>query len=136
VLSFLNCTKYPPSLDFLLMTLGPAAVAMAWLERVRFSDANPLIVFGRVPLFYFVVHLAVIHVLAILVGFFRYGWHGFLLLPAPSMGGPAQAFPADYGISLLAVYGMWIAVVVMLYPVCRWYAQLKQRRHDWWLSYL
>jgi uncharacterized membrane protein len=136
VLSFLNCTKYPPSLDFLLMTLGPALVAMAWLERVRFSDANPLIVFGRVPLFYFVVHLAVIHVLAILVGFFRYGWHGFLLLPAPSMGGPAQAFPADYGISLLAVYGMWIAVVVMLYPVCRWYAQLKQRRHDWWLSYL
>lgn len=136
VLSFLNCTKYPPSLDFLLMTLGPAMLALAWLERVRFSDANPLIVFGRVPLFYFVVHLAVIHVLAILVGFFRYGWHGFLLLPAPSMGGPAQSFPADYGISLLAVYGMWIAVVVMLYPVCRWYAQLKQRRHDWWLSYL
>ena len=136
VLSFLNCTKYPPSLDFLLMTLGPALVAMAWLERVRFSDANPLIVFGRVPLFYFVVNLAVIHVLAILVGFFRYGWHGFLLLPAPSMGGPAQAFPANYGISLLSVYWMWIAVVVMLYPVCRWYAQLKQRRHDWWLSYL
>lgn len=136
VLSFLNCTKYPPSLDFLLMTLGPALVALAWLERVRFSDANPLIVFGRVPLFYFVVHLAVIHALAILLGFLRYGWHGFLLLPAPSMGGPAKLFPPDYGVSLWVVYGVWAAVVVMLYPVCRWYAQLKQRRHDWWLSYL
>ena len=136
VLSFLNCTKYPPSFQFLLMTLGPAMIILACLERMRFSNTNPLIVFGRVPLFYFVVHLAVAHVLAILLGILRYGWAGFLLLPAPSMGSPAQLFPPNYGYSLPVVYAVYIAVVVMLYPVCRWYAGLKQRRHDWWLSYL
>ena len=136
VLSFLNCTKYPPSLQFLLMTLGLAMTILAWLERMRFSNTNPLIVFGRVPLFYFVVHLAVAHALAILLGLLRYGWAGFLLLPAPSMGSPAQLFPPNYGYSLPVVYAVYIVVVVMLYPVCRWYADLKQRRHDWWLSYL
>jgi uncharacterized membrane protein len=136
VLSFLNCTKYPPSLQFLLMTLGPALIVMALLERVRFSETNPLIIFGRVPFFYFAVHLAVAHVFAILLGVIRYGAHGFLLLPAPSMGSPANLFPPNYGYDLWVVYAVWTAVVAMLYPVCRWYAQLKQRRHDWWLSYL
>jgi uncharacterized membrane protein len=136
VLSFLNCTKYPPSLDFLLMTLGPAMIAMAWLERVRFSERNPLIVFGRVPFFYYVIHLAVIHAVAIALNFLRYGWTNFLLLPAPSMGSPAKLFPPDYGFSLWVVYGVWIGVVVMLYPVCRWYAGLKSRRREWWLSYV
>jgi uncharacterized membrane protein len=136
LLSFLNCTKYPPSLQFLLMTLGPALIVMALLERVRFSDTNPLIVFGRVPFFYFALHLAVAHVFAILLGVMRYGPKGFLLLPAPSMGSPANLFPPNYGYDLWAVYAVWIAVVVMLYPACRWYAGLKQRRRDWWLSYL
>jgi uncharacterized membrane protein len=135
-LSFLNCTKYPPSLDFLLMTMGPAFLVMAWLERVRFSENNPLIVFGRVPFFYYVVHLGVAHVLAIGLGWMRYGWQSFLLLPPPSMGSPAKLFPADYGYSLWVVYAVWVAVVVILYPMCRWYAGLKQRRRDWWLSYL
>src|SRR3954468_3143089 len=120
ILSFLNCTKYPPSLQFLLMTLGPAFILMALLERVRFSDNHPLIVFGRVPLFYFVAHLAVAHMFAILLGTTRYGWKSFLLLPAPSMGSPAELFPPNYGYDLWAVYAVWIAVVAMLYPVCRW----------------
>jgi len=136
MLSFLNCTKYPPSLAFLLMTLGPAFIAMAWLERVRLSANHAVIVFGRVPFFYYVVHLAVIHVLAIVMGFLRYGKASFLLLPAPSLGGPAEAFPANYGYDLWVVYVVWVAVIVMTYPMCRWFAQLKQRRHDWWLSYL
>jgi hypothetical protein len=136
VLSFLNCTKYPPSLLFLLMTLGPAMVAMAWLERRRFSDANPLMVFGRVPFFFFVVHFAVIHAVAIALGFVRYGSTGFLLIPPPSMGSMRQQFPADYGYDLWVVYAVWIGVLVTLYPLCRWFAQLKQRRRDWWLSYL
>ena len=136
MLSFLNCTKYPPSLQFLLMTLGPALILLALLERLRFSENHPLIVFGRVPLFYFVVHMAVAHLFAILLGTIRYGWKGFLLLPAPSMGSPAELFPPNYGYELWAVYAVWVAVVLMLYPVCRWYAGLKQRRHDWWLSYL
>jgi uncharacterized membrane protein len=136
LLSFLNCTKYPPSLLFLLMTLGPAFLAMAWLERVRLSSTNPLIVFGRVPFFFYVVHLAVARVLGIALNLFRYGWTTFLLLPPPSMGGPRQIFPAAYGFDLWVVYAVWIAVIVMLYPVCRWFAQLKQSRRDWWLSYL
>lgn len=92
-LSFLNCTKYPPSLGFLLMTLGPTLAAMAWLERAHLAPANPVIVFGRVPFFYFVLHLAVIHALAIFLGFIRYGRANFLFLPLPSMGGPRQLFP-------------------------------------------
>ena len=134
VLSFLNVTKYPPSLQFLVMTLGPALIVLALLERVHF--ANPLIVFGRVPFFYYLVHLAVAHMFAISLGVVRYGPRAFLLLPAPSMGSPANLFPANYGYDLWVVYAVWIAVVVVLYPVCRWYAELKQRRRDWWLSYL
>ena len=135
-LSFLNCTKYPPSLLFLLMTLGPAFIALACLERVQPSDSNPMLVFGRVPFFYFVLHLAVIHAIAILISLLRYGHSPFLFLPAPSMGGSREIFPADYGVSLLAVYVVWIAIVVMLYPLCNRFAQLKRNRRDWWLSYL
>jgi uncharacterized membrane protein len=136
ILSFLNCTKYPPSLLFLLMTLGPAMVAMAWLERRQLSAANPVMVFGRVPFFFFVVHLAVIHSLAIILGLLRYGRTSFLLIPPPSMGSMRQEFPAGYGYGLWVVYMVWIGVIAILYPVCRRFAQLKQRRRDWWLSYL
>jgi uncharacterized membrane protein len=136
VLSFLNCTKYPPSLDFLLMTLGPALMVMAWIDRVPFSPKNPLIVFGRVPFFYYVLHLAVIHAVAITMNFLRYGNANFLLIPSPSMGSPRNLFPGDFGFSLWVVYAVWVGVILLLYPVCRWYAELKQRRHDWWLSYL
>ena len=136
VASFLNTTKYPPSLDFLLMTLGPALLALVWLERVRLSSGNPLIVFGRVPFFYFLLHMAEAHALAIAMNFIRYGNTNFLFMPPPSMGGSPKMFPPDFGYSLWVVYAVWIGVVVTLYPVCRWYAQLKARRRDWWLSYL
>jgi uncharacterized membrane protein len=107
-LSFLRVNKYPPSLDFLLMTLGPALLLLAWLDRLNFSAANPLIVFGRVPLFYFVTHLYILHGLA-------------LFWPTPNLG---------------VVYLWWIGVVVLLYPLCLWFSRLKARRTDWWLSYL
>jgi uncharacterized membrane protein len=136
VLSFLNTTKYPPSLDFLLMTLGPALFAMAWLERFHFAPTNPLVVFGRVPFFYYVVHLALAHLIAIAMNFARYGWKHFLLLAPPSMGSPNDLFPPNYGYPLWTVYVVWIVVLVALYPVCLWFSRLKQRRHDWWLSYL
>lgn len=136
VLSFLNTTKYPPSLDFLLMTLGPAMIALALLERRRFSPDNPLIVFGRVPFFYYVLHLALAHLIAIAMNFVRYGRQPFLLLAPPSMGSPQKLFPPDYGYPLWVVYVVWIAMLLLLYPVCRWFARLKQRRRDWWLSYL
>ena len=136
VLSFFRCTKYPPSLDFLLMTLGPALLLMAMLDRLALTRSNPLIVFGRVPLFYFLVHLYVIHGLTIPFALLRYRRAGFLLTPSPSLGGPAGVYPADYGYPLWVVYLVWVGVVVLLYPVCRWFAGLKERRSDWWLSYI
>ena len=136
LLSFLNTTKYPPSLLFLLMTLGPGLIVLGLIERVRLSDANPFIVFGRVPFFYYALHLAVLHGLAILLNLCRYGRTNFLLLPPPTMGTPRDLFPANYGFSLWVVYAVWIVVLAILYPLCLWFSRLKQRRHDWWLSYL
>ena len=136
-LSFLNTSKYPPSLLFLLMTLGPALTALGFLERFNFSPNNPVIVFGRVPFFFFLFHFALAHLTAVVLGALRYGPQHFLLLPPPSIGGPRQLFPPDYGFSLPAVYLIWFTVVAVSYPVCRWYANLKQSRRDlWWLTYL
>ncbi len=136
VLSFLRCNKNPPSLDFLLMTLGPAIMLLSWFDRLQFEPSNPLIVFGRVPLFFFVVHFYVIHCLAFPLAWFRYGHVEFLLHPLPSLGGSAAQYPQHYGYALWFVYLLWIAVVAGLYPLCLWFARLKQRRSDWWLSYL
>jgi uncharacterized membrane protein len=136
VLSFLNVTKYPPSLDFLLMTLGPAMVVMAWLENFHFHFTNPLIVFGRVPFFYYGAHLLLAHLIAIGMNFVRYDAKPFLLIAPPSMGGASKLFPVGYGFPLWTVYAVWVVVLVLLYPACVWFARLKQRRHDWWLAYL
>jgi uncharacterized membrane protein len=133
VLSFLRCTKYPPSLDFLLMTLGPAILLLTCLDRFRFSKMNPLVVFGRVPLFYFLLHLFIAHALTIPFALLRYGKASLLFGPLPSLGGQ---FPPGYGYDLWVVYAVWLAVVVMMYPCCLWFARVKQRRQDWWLSYL
>lgn len=136
ILSFLRCNKYPPSLDFLLMTLGPGILILGWLDRLRFEKTNPLIVFGRVPLFYFIAHMLLAHLLTFPLAYLRYGDPSFLRLPPPSIGGDAKLFPPDYGWDLWVVYAMWIVVVVALYPVCRWFAGVKERRRSWWLSYL
>jgi uncharacterized membrane protein len=135
-LSFLNTTKYPPSLAFLLMTLGPALILLALVDGVRVGQRHPLLVFGRVPLFYFVLHIPLIHVMAIVLAWARYGAAPFLLMPPPTFGTPRTVFPPDYGWDLWVVYAMWALVVVTLYPVCLWFMRLKARRRDWWLSYL
>lgn len=138
VLSFFNCTKYPGSLDFLLMTLGPALLILAYFDQRTFKPTNPLIVFGRVPLFYFILHFYFIHALTVLAAFLRYGSTaaGFVFNPVPSMGSPRQLFPADFGYRLWVVYGIWILTLALLYPLCRWFAEVKATRRDWWLSYL
>lgn len=138
LLSFLNCTKYPASLDFLLMTLGPALVLLAYLDQRTFQFANPLIVFGRVPMFYFVLHFYLIHALVVIAAWLRYGISAnrFIFNPVPSMGGPQELFPANFGYSLWVVYAVWALTLVLLYPICRWFAEIKARRRDWWLSYL
>jgi uncharacterized membrane protein len=138
LLSFLNCTKYPASLDFLLMTLGPAILVLAYFDKLKFKDTNPVMVFGRVPMFYFVLHFYLIHALAVLAAFLRYGGSAatFIFSPPPSFGGPANLFPADFGYRLWVVYAVWILVLALLYPLCRWFAKVKATRRDWWLSYL
>jgi len=136
VMSFLRTNKYPPSLAYLLMTLGPAMLLLWWLDRLNLKPANSLMVFGRVPLFYFIGHLFAIHSLTIPLALARYGHAGFLLHPLPSMGGDAKLYPPGYGYDLWVVYVVWLVVVALMYPLCLWFARLKQRRNDWWLSYL
>jgi len=128
-LSFINVTKYPPSLLYLLMTLGPAIAALPALERLTGPAVRVLTVYGRVPLFYYVLHIYLIHALAI----------GAAYLAHPDVGAlftVAFAFPKDYGFGLPLVYVVWLVVVSSLYLPCRWFAGVKQRRHDPWLSYL
>ena len=138
VLSFLNTSKYPPSLLFLLMTLGPATLLLAYFDARNPSPSNPLVVFGRVPLFYFVLHFFLAHLAIVLLSFATYGGAAasFMFQPVPSMGGPRPAFPADFGYPLWAAYLVWAGVVIATYPLCRWFAGVKARRRDWWLSYL
>jgi uncharacterized membrane protein len=137
-LSFLNTTKYPPSLAFLLMTLGPGLLLLGVFERFSFARSNPLIVFGRVPLFYFVLHFYAAHAVAVMLALITYGsaaW-GFMFQPVPSMGGPAKAFPPDFGYDLWVTYVAWISIVAALYPLCSWFARYKERHQSPWLSYL
>jgi hypothetical protein len=135
LLSFLNCTKYPPSLSFLLMTLGPAIAFLGLVDGVRPSGRNPLVVFGRTPLLYFVLHIPLIHAFAIGLTWLRYGAAPFLFVPPPTLGTPRDVFPPDYGWSLWVVYAVTASVIVILYPVCRWFAELRARRREWWMSY-
>ena len=135
LLSFLNSTKYPPSLSFLLMTLGPAIVLLGLFDRLRPSDRSPLIVFGRTPLLYFVLHIPLIHAFAIALTWIRYGATPFIFMPPPTLGTPRTVFPPDYGWGLGMVYVVTAVVVLTMYPVCRWFARLRARRRAWWLSY-
>jgi uncharacterized membrane protein len=127
VLSFLNCEKYPPSLLYLAMTLGPASCALAWMDRPLGPWAKRVSLYGRVPLFYYVLHLYLIHAVAIAVASADLG-SGVLTRPFLPSGA--------LGYSLPAVYTFWAAVVVVLYPACRWFAAVKQRSHAAWMSYL
>ena len=136
VLSFLNCTKYPPSLDFLLMTLGPALIVLSWMDGRSWSITNALTVFGRTPMFYFLGHFALIHVAMIAFSVIRYGPGPYLWAPPPAMGGPVDLFPTGYGWDLWVVYLVWLGIVVLMYPLCLWFSRLKARRTDWWLRYL
>jgi uncharacterized membrane protein len=136
ILSFINTTKYPPSLLFLLMTLGPAITLLGWMDGARPSARNPILVFGRVPLFFFVLHIPLIHAIARLMNWTRYGSQPFVYMPPPTMGTPRNLFPDDYGWSLAVTYAVWLAVVAVLYPACRWFARVRARQAGWWAGYL
>ncbi|HYK19726.1 MAG TPA: hypothetical protein VEV42_03265, partial [Pyrinomonadaceae bacterium] len=135
VLSFINTSKYPPSLLFLLMTLGPALLSLALFETV--SSAGGLrkffVTFGRVPLFFYLLQWFTAHAISILLHF-AFGkpvawlfWSPLTIFSAP---------PKGMGFNLAVVYLAWIAGVAMLYPLCKWFAGVKRRRREWWISYL
>jgi|CXWL01.1.fsa_nt_gi uncharacterized membrane protein len=126
VASFLNVEKYPPSLDYLLMTLGPMLVVLALLERAKGTVARWVTVFGRVPMLYYFLHLYLIHALAVVV----------VLATNAFTDTPANGLSEWGGVSLPGVYLVWALVMVLLYLPCRWFAEVKARRRDWWLSYL
>ena len=129
LIDFLNVTKYPPSLLYMLMTLGPAAMLCASADRVPEAIKRPLIVFGRAPFAFYVAHLYLIHTLAVAFGVLQ----GF---DAREFLTYSFFFPKGYGVGLPGVYVVWLVVIAMLYPFCKWVAAVKRRRQDWWLSYL
>lgn len=134
ILSFLNVTKYPPSLLFLLVTLGPAFLFLYFTENWRNAIADFFLVFGRVPFFYYVLHVLVIHLAAIL-GLILTGqdWKVMILTSDTINSG----ILLGYGYSLGIVYLVWIGVVILLYPISKWYMTYKANNRDkWWLSYL
>ena len=129
VLDFLNVSKYPPSLLFVLMTLGPAAVLAAFADRVPAPVRNVLVTYGRAPFAFYIAHFYVIHTLAVALGVAQ----GFR---ASQMMTLMVFYPKGYGLQLPLVYVVWLLIVASLYPLCRWVASVKARRTDWWLSYL
>jgi uncharacterized membrane protein len=133
-LAFLNTTKYPASLLFLLMTLGPAIALIPLLERARGAVADWVAVFGRVPFFYYVLHLPLIHALALVVSQVKLGRVSPWLFANHPMGNPPP--PEGYTWSLPLLYLVFAVTIALLSPACRWYAELKARRSEWWLRYL
>jgi len=133
VLSFLNVTKYPPSLDYCLMTLGPALLALAWFEHIRPNVlSRAMVTFGRVPMFFYLLQWPTAHGLALVAGLALHKSVAYLN-EGLFAGTPA---PPDAGFSLHATYLLWITAILLLYPLCRWYANIKRTHTWWWLSYI
>jgi uncharacterized membrane protein len=130
VLSFINTSKYPPSLLFLLMTIGPALLWLAFAEKLKGKFFDAVTVFGRVPLFYYMLHIFLIH--AIAWGIFRAQGHSILGIDIRHSSG----IPEGVGVSLGWLYVIWFSVILLLYLPCRWYNQYKSSYNHWWLSYL
>jgi uncharacterized membrane protein len=133
-LSFLNTTKYPPSLLYLLMTLGPALLFLWAVDAGTPRWLRPALIVGKVPMFYYLLHIPLIHLLAVAVCYARYGQVHWMF-ESPTLRQFPITLPPGWGYSLPIVYLVWAVVVLTLYPLCRWFADLKRRRSDAWLSY-
>jgi uncharacterized membrane protein len=137
LVSFLRTSKYPPSLLYLLMTLGPSIVILGLIDDIQVGRQNPLLVFGRVPFFYYVIHWYALHTAALVMAAVRYGRYDFVFGFPPSMLGPGSVgYPPDWGFSLTTVYVVWVVIIALLYPVCLWFAGVKARSRSTLLSYL
>jgi uncharacterized membrane protein len=133
--SFINLQKYPPSLLFMCVTIGPALVLLAYLENIQNRFTHIVRIYGRVPFFYFMVHFFLIHLLAMMVFFVR----GHNMADALKAGQqvPFLFIVPGEGFSLPVVYLIWLLVVIIMYPLCKWYDQYKtNHKEKWWLSYL
>lgn len=129
IVSFLDATKYPPSLVYLLMTLGPSIALLAWMERWRGGVVSFLATFGRVPFFFYIVHIYVIHIATVAAGWLQ----GF---PASAFFDFCLFLPKEFGFSLPVVYLLWAGLVLGMYPICRWFASVKANHRHPLLSYL
>ncbi|MDB5232546.1 MAG: hypothetical protein JWN76_3351 [Chitinophagaceae bacterium] len=130
VISFLNTTKYPPSLLYLCMTLGPGMILLSFFETVRSKFSKVIVIYGRVPMFYYLVHFYLIHIVCVVIFFAQQRTskemaESFLLFR-----------PNHFGFNLPVVYAIWLSIVIALYPLCRWYNKYKSTHTQWWLSYL
>lgn len=134
IFSFFNLTKYPPSLSFLLITLGAALLFLANTEKLKGSVVNFFCVFGRVPFFFYIIHIYLIHFLALIAAQLTgFGWQKMIL---PALPFRVEALKG-FGFNLAVVYLIWILVIVLLYPVCKKFDRYKLHNKDkWWLSYL
>ena len=135
VISFLNTNKYPPSLLFLLMTLGPTLLLLAAFESGVPRLFRGALILGTVPLFFYVLHFYLIHLLATVASYLRFG-EVANTFQSPDLAHFPFSQPPGWGAGLGIIYLVWIAVLLLMFPLCNWYARLKARRKDWWLSYL
>jgi len=134
-LSFLNVTKYPPSFLYILVTLGPALIFLALTEKPLNAWTAKITVLGRVPMFYYLAHILLIHIFAVIAAVISgYKWSDMILSTR------VQAAPQlkGYGFDLPIVYAVWITLVLILYPLCKWFDHYKRTHQSskWWLSYL
>ncbi|MEI9945892.1 MAG: heparan-alpha-glucosaminide N-acetyltransferase domain-containing protein [Chitinophagaceae bacterium] len=133
VLSFINVTKYPPSLLYVLMTIGPALVFLTFTENARSGISEKIKIIGRVPLFYYIIHLYLLHLFALFATYFCGHTPGDMILNNwvgfdPKLQG--------YGFSLGITYAVWAVLIIILYFICKWYDKYKRTHGWWWLSYL
>lgn len=133
ILSFINLTKYPPSLLYLLITLGPSIFLLSQAEHWRGKAYNALVLFGRVPMFFYIVHIYVIHLIALLAAELSgYSWKDMIIKLWVTLEPQLQG----YGFDLYVVYILWILIVIALFPLCKWYNTFKSNNRQYWiLSY-
>jgi uncharacterized membrane protein len=131
LLSFINCEKYAPSLLYLAMTIGPGLILLGLFQQARSALPRVIVAIGRVPFLFYVAHIVLLHAMAIIVADLAIGDSDWLYVHMPAFNKPE-----GYGLSLFSVYVLWLVALTLLYPICRWFGALKQRRQDWWLSYL
>jgi uncharacterized membrane protein len=129
IMNFFNVQKYPPSLLYTLVTLGIGMMLLWIIESVRLPLHDQIVTIGRVPFFYYIIHIYLIHGSSVISGVaMGYQWSDMMNL--------FRAYPSDFGFNLVIVYLVWIGVVVALYPACKWFAGVKERTKAWYLSYL